>query len=46
MMLAREGPQMGAWQCALVNSVPRAASRSMFGVLVLEVPVHAADPVD
>src|SRR6056297_2091743 len=30
--LARLGPQMGAWQWALVNSVPRDAKRSMFGV--------------
>src|SRR4051812_2216472 len=31
-MLEREGLQSGAWQCALAKSVPRLASRSMFGV--------------
>ena len=30
--LLREGLQSGDWQWALLNSVPRAASRSMLGV--------------
>ena len=32
MRLLRDGLQSGAWQWALVKSVPRAARRSMFGV--------------
>ena len=32
--LERDGEQMGAWQCSLVNSVPCDASRSIFGVMV------------
>lgn len=31
--LAREGPQSGNWQWASVKRVPRAASRSILGVL-------------
>ena len=30
--LARDGLHRGDWQCALRNTVPRAARRSMFGV--------------
>src|SRR5687768_17338466 len=32
--LARDGLHSGDWQCALVNSVPRAASASILGVFV------------
>ena len=37
--LEREGEQIGAWQCALVKSVPCDASRSIFGVMVLGWPL-------
>ncbi len=40
MMLVREGLQMGAWQWALVNSTPRRASRSIFGVWVSGQAAH------
>src|SRR5690606_13251057 len=38
IMDAREGPHRGAWQCAFRKSTPRAASRSIFGVLALGCP--------
>ena len=36
--LVREGLHNGAWQWALVKSVPRFASRSMFGVFTCGCP--------
>ena len=35
---ARDGPQIGCWQMARVNTVPRAASRSRFGDLAIGSP--------
>src|SRR6056297_2392844 len=35
---ARDGPQSGAWQWALANKTPSAASRSMLGVMALGCP--------
>src|SRR5690554_3663706 len=35
---AREGPHKGAWQCAFENKTPRAANRSILGVLALGCP--------
>ena len=37
-MLVRDGLHSGLWQWALVNVVPRAASRSMFGVFTCGWP--------
>ena len=37
-MLAREGLQTGDWQWALLNSTPRAASRSICGVFACGCP--------
>ena len=39
MIDARDGPQTGAWQWALVNNTPLAVGRSKFGVL----PVRSVD---
>src|SRR5690554_2932670 len=38
MTEAREGPHKGAWQCAFENKTPRAANRSILGVLALGCP--------
>jgi hypothetical protein len=38
MIEAREGPQMGAWQCAFVNKTPFDANLSMLGVIELGCP--------
>ena len=43
--LLREGLQSGDWQWALVKSVPRLASASMFGVLHLRMPLEATNPI-
>ena len=43
--LVRDGLQSGAWQWALVKSVPRRASASMFGVFACGMAAEAADPV-
>jgi len=41
----REGLHSGAWQCALVNSVPRAASCVDVRRLHLRMPFQRADPI-